>query len=98
MAKMSGDVESEIKLAKRRNKKIKVCDPCVGSGALLLAMKKNIIESYGLEGLDYFEFHGMDIDPICVKMCKIQMILTNYRYITVLLLGLVSEVNNGSKT
>ena len=87
MAKMQfGDIKQLIAKAKKENRKITVDEPCVGSGAMLLACKKVIIEEAGLAGLDYFEFYGTDIDVTCVKMCKIQMLLTSYRYMTGLLL------------
>lgn len=81
-----GDIKELIEKSKREGKRITVCDPTVGSGAMLLACKKVIIEEVGLTGLDYFEFYGQDIDQTCVLMCKIQMMLTDYRYMTNLLL------------
>ena len=87
MAKIQlGDINSAISKAKKENRRFSIMEPCVGSGAMLLACKKAIIEEAGLSGLDHFEFFGQDIDPVCVKMCKIQMTLTDYRYMTNLLL------------
>ena len=87
MAKMQlGDVKQLIEKAKKENRRITVAEPCVGSGAMLLACKKVIMQEVGLAGLDHFEFYGTDIDATCVKMCKIQMLLTNYRYMSNLLL------------
>lgn len=81
-----GDVKQLIEKAKKENRRITVDEPCVGSGAMLLACKKVIMQEAGLAGLDHFEFYGTDIDLTCVKMCKIQMLLTNYRYMSNLLL------------
>jgi len=81
-----GDIKPLINKAQTDNRRITIMEPCVGSGAMLLACKKVIIEEVGLCGLDHFEFYGQDIDPVCVKMCKIQMTLTDYRYMTNLLL------------
>jgi type I restriction enzyme M protein len=93
MAKMTlGDIKGQIEIAKKEGKRFKVLDPCVGSGAMLLGAKKAIIEEYGLAGLDYFEFYGMDIDPICVNMAKVQMALTDYRYMSDLLIGVAYDV------
>ena len=75
-----GDVKSLIAEAKEKGKKITVNDPCVGSGAMLIACKRVILEKAGIESLDYFEFYGTDIDGTCINMCKIQMILTDYKY------------------
>ncbi len=93
MAKMNlGNVKERIVKAKVDNKNCSIMEPCVGSGAMLLACKKVIIEEAGLAGLDYFEFVGSDIDSLCVKMCKIQMILTDYRYMVVLMLEQVNKL------
>ncbi len=93
MAKMQlGDIKSIIKKAQEGNRRISVMEPCAGSGAMLLACKKVIIEEVGLSGLDHFEFFGQDIDHVCVKMCKIQMLLTDYRYMTHMLTGLAFEL------
>ena len=93
MARISlGDIKEQIKKAKEENKKITVNDPCVGSGAMLLACKKAIIEEVGISGLAYFEFYGIDIEKTCVNMCKIQMILTDYKYMANLLLSKALEI------
>jgi len=81
-----GDIKHNIEKARKENRRISVAEPCVGSGAMLLACKKVIIRQAGLAGLDYFEFFGTDIDATCIKMCRIQMMLTNYRYMSSLLL------------
>ncbi|MFH1147591.1 MAG: N-6 DNA methylase, partial [Pseudomonadota bacterium] len=52
---------------------ITVCDPCCGSGVMLLAAKAVIASRRGREALKEFAFYGQDIDPICVAMCRIQM-------------------------
>jgi len=81
-----GDVKGLICKAQTENRRVSIMEPCVGSGAMLLACKKVIIQEAGLSGLDHFEFFGQDIDPVCVKMCRIQMTLTDYRYMANLLL------------
>lgn len=87
-----GDIKESIKKAKDENRKISICDPCVGSGAMLLACKKAIIKAAGLHGLDYFSFYGIDNDNTCVNMCKIQMILTDYRHMANLLLSSAYDI------
>ncbi|MBW8017924.1 MAG: N-6 DNA methylase [Planctomycetes bacterium] len=95
MAKVQlGNIKSLISKSQRENRRVSIMEPCVGSGAMLLACKKIIIEEVGLSGLDHFEFFGQDIDPVCVKMCRIQMILTDYRYMTNLLLIHAVELQN----
>ena len=75
-----GDVNKIIERVKETGKREMINDPCCGSGVMFLAPKKIIIDCAGIKGLDYFEFYGQDIDSVCVKMCKIQMLLTDYRY------------------
>lgn len=57
-----------------------VCDPAVGSGSLLLAAKFIIHEKHGWRKSCYFitKLHGQDIGSVQVKMCKLQLYLTNY--------------------
>ncbi len=81
MAKMSlGDVKERIAIVRASGKKENIDDPCVGSGAMLLGCKRHIISEAGLNGVRYFGFYGVDKDPICVKMAKIQMTMTDFRY------------------
>lgn len=75
-----GDIHEAIATAKAERRRITICDPAVGSGAMLLAAKKIVMEAAGLRGLDHFQFFGQDKDPLCVRMTRIQMTLTNYRY------------------
>lgn len=97
MAKMQlGNIDHFIHEAKTKQRKITICDPCVGSGAMLLGCKRVILKECRLQGLDSFEFYGMDIDKICVNMCKIQMILTNYRYMADLLLTAAVDISTHS--
>lgn len=81
MAEMTlGDIHGAIEKAKERGTRLSVHDPCCGSGAMFLGAKRAIIKHAGLAGLDWFSFSGADIDPICVKMCKVQAIMTDYRW------------------
>lgn len=48
---------------------ITVCDPCVGSGVMLLAAAKAYPPWAVQMGL--VQFYGMDIDPTCVRMARI---------------------------
>jgi len=50
---------------------IKIMDPCVGSGVMLLAAASEYPQWAVKLGL--VQFYGMDIDPDCVKMCRINM-------------------------
>jgi len=75
-----GDVNEKIEKVKKTGKKETIHDPACGSGVMFLAPKKLIIDKAGIKGLDYFEFSGQDIDRVCVMMCKIQLLLTDYRY------------------
>ena len=73
----------------------KICDPCVGSGAFLIAVK----EYWWLKHKhnSSINLYGMDISPNAIKMAKIQNYLTNYNYMSCLLLSKFQEANNESK-
>ena len=81
-----GDISDNIEKSKQEGRRITVHDPACGSGALLLAAKRAIVAQAGLDGLRYFEFSGVDVDPVCVKMCRIQMTMTDFRYMSNLLM------------
>jgi hypothetical protein len=48
-----------------------VCDPCVGSGILLLAHAA--CRPLWLAQIGYVQYSGMDIDPLCVEMCRLNL-------------------------
>jgi len=52
---------------------IDVCDPCVGSGVMLLAFAKVVDDDLGRWGLHKLRLYGQDIDERCVLMCRIQL-------------------------
>ena len=96
MAKMTFSKEKYEK-AKAEGRKITVCDPCVGAGVFLLSWKKVIIQELGLEALDQYEFYGTDIDPLCVQMTRVQMLLTDYKRMRDLLIVTAYEMKQSSK-
>ncbi len=87
-----GDIKRKIEEAKLEKVKVPVGKTCVGSGALFLAYKKLIINEAGIEALDFFSFHGQAEDNTHAKMCKIQMLLTDYRYMNNFLIYVDNEV------
>jgi hypothetical protein len=52
---------------------IRVCDPCVGSGRMLLAAA-GCYPPWAVQ-LGLVQFYGADIDPVCVQMARINMTL-----------------------
>ncbi len=52
---------------------ITVCDPCVGSGVMLLAAASQVPAWANLAGL--VQYYGFDIDPLCVRMATINCML-----------------------
>lgn len=59
-----------------------VCDPACGSGSMLLAAKFVIHKNYGWKASCYYlpKMFGQDINNTYVKMCKLQLYLSNYLY------------------
>lgn len=74
------DIREQVIAARAECRKIKICDPACGSGAMLLAAKRVILSQVGYVGLNQFGFYGQDIDRLCVSMCRVQLMLTDYRY------------------
>ena len=60
-----------------------LCEPCCGSGSMLLAAKFIIHKNYGWKASCYYlpKMYGMDICDTYVKMCKLKLYLSNYLYI-----------------
>ena len=63
---------------------ITVCDPCVGSGRMLLAAAAAY--PAWMVQLGLVQFFGADIDPVCVQMARINVVLyglngTGLRYV-----------------
>lgn len=93
MAAMSlGDVHDQIAKAKTEGRRITVCEPCIGSGAMVLGAKRHIMRTAGLGGLDHFRFFGQDTDQMCVSMARVQMTLTDYRYMANFFIAFAGEV------
>ncbi len=57
-------------------------DPCCGSGSFLLAAKFVIHKKYGWKESCYYisKMTAIDIGATQVKMCKLQLLLSNYLY------------------
>ena len=55
---------------------LRFMEPCVGSGILILAAAETIEERCpGMIARGEVEFYGMDIDPVCVLMARLNMAL-----------------------
>jgi len=82
-----GDLEAE---RLEPGEPLRLHDPACGSGVLLLAAQSVIAERFGREALQHVECSGQDIDDLCVTMCRIQMRMTNLRWM-VAFLGMTYE-------
>jgi type I restriction-modification system DNA methylase subunit len=69
-----------------------VCDPCVGSGAMLLAFRAVVAEEKGREWASKLRLHGSDIDEVCVSMAKVQLYLTDDLYMRDFMLALAGVI------
>lgn len=69
----------------------KIMDPCVGSGAMLLAVKEYWWISKKVN-IPSRELYGMDISSDAIKMAKIQDYLTDYTYMGLLLAAKIMEM------
>jgi len=72
MARMTFDRDVFLETVRERGT-VSVCDPAVGSGVMLLAFAKVVHDAFGRDGTNRLRLYGMDIDPRCVAMCRIQL-------------------------
>ena len=77
----------------------RVCDPCVGSGTMLLATRYVIHEKYGWVASSRFgrNLYGIDISLNATKMAKINLYYTDYVYQIYLTMDVVDEFINKGK-
>jgi len=57
-----------------------VNEPCVGSGAMLLAARDVVARRFGRPSLQWLKVSGADIDPLCVNMAEVQLRLTDDQF------------------
>lgn len=57
-----------------------VNEPCVGSGAMLLACREAVARHCGREALRHLHVSGQDIDQVCVDMAEVQLLMTDDRF------------------
>lgn len=80
---------------------VRVCDPAVGSGVMLLAFAKVVNDELGRPGVNKLRLYGTDIDQRCVLMCRIQLRmngLDSFGRMAGLLGGLTSNENSASQS
>lgn len=56
-----------------RDQLVSALEPCVGSGAKLLAMMRKVLDDDGPSKLLKWSLTGVDLDPVCAKMFAVQM-------------------------
>ena len=52
----------------------RACDPCCGSGVMMLAVAKHALQRWGKDGLQRLSLTGCDLDPYCSRMMAVQLI------------------------
>ena len=70
---------------------IKISEPCVGGGSMVLGFAKSVADM-GLNPQKILFFECNDIDPLCVNMCYVQMSLNGLRALVTRGNGLNGEV------
>jgi len=76
---------------------VTVCDPCVGSGSMLLAVRSSVAARYGRKALQRLKVYGQDLDPLCVTMAKIQLRMTDDLFMTAFLAEEAMELRQTAK-
>jgi hypothetical protein len=51
-----------------------VIDPAVGSGVMLGAFLRNVLEKFDVQGLRRISITGIDLDPVCIRMFSVQIL------------------------
>lgn len=72
MADMQVGTGEHFRQTAQENGFVSVCDPAVGSGAMLLAFA-NSVNNIDPMLLTKLRLYGIDLDPVCCNMCKIQL-------------------------
>lgn len=77
-----------------------MCDPCCGSGVMLLAARCVIHKNYGWIASSRYgrNMYGVDISSNAVKMAKINMFMTDHIFMSCLYIDGVGEWINKQKT
>ncbi len=57
---------------------IRVCEPCVGAGGMLLALLSEMLEQEGQEGLRWISLTGIDLDRMCSRLYPCQVLSNLY--------------------
>jgi len=73
-------------LGEATGEKESFCEPCVGSGGMIIARAEVLSKKHGLAYQNIMEVHAVDIDVLCVHMSFIQLSL----------LGISAEVVHGN--
>lgn len=60
---------------------LRVNEPCVGSGTMLLAAKQAVADQHGRGALRWLRVSGQDIDQLCVDMSEVQLLFTDDSFI-----------------
>lgn len=53
--------------------RLSVCDPCCGSGVMLLAAAAAVRDTLGYAFVDKLDLYGQDLDARCVQMTRVQL-------------------------
>ena len=52
----------------------RTCDPCSGSGAMMLAAAQSVLRRHGKVGLEHWSFTFVDLDRLCSLMSAVQFL------------------------
>ncbi len=77
---MAPDNEPPSEFVRREGRRLSICDPACGSGIMLLAVRAAVADRWGRDEVRHLALFGQDLDPICVAMARINLTLTDDRY------------------
>jgi hypothetical protein len=61
--------------AERPGELVRACDPCCGSGVMMMAFASHVATRFGPAELRHLSLLGCDLDPYCARMMAVQMMM-----------------------
>jgi type I restriction-modification system DNA methylase subunit len=90
---VAGFSDEEIRRLKTTGAEpLKVQDPAIGTGMLLLALRGEIASRWGRKALRRLRCYGQDIDESCVLASKIQLRMSDDNWMTNFMLASHSDI------
>jgi hypothetical protein len=88
----AGFTKAEKDRLRGRGEPLRIQDPCIGSGSMVLAMKAVIADRMGRSALRNLKVYGQDLDPVMVRMAIIQTMMSDGHWMTSWMLASTHDI------